>query len=396
MKTTTRKVRLGDVAHIASSLVDPREQPYRAMLHVGGANIESRTGKLIDLKTAAEEDLQSGKYVFDQSMILYSKIRPYLVKVAFPGFSGLCSADIYPLSVDSAHLDAEYLFYLLQSHEFTDYAIRGSNRAGMPKVNREHLFAYQAGLPDLNEQQRVVARVKECLRRVEEIEGLRKENAVDAVVLRSAVFADYVADLSSIDYVEAVLGDVVTDCKYGTSQKASANGNGCPVLRMGNIRDGRIETSNLKHVELSDRERKKYLLRPGDILVNRTNSLELVGKSAVFDGRPGDWVYASYLVRVRVDPTKALPQYVNAVINSRIGRAYVFSTARRAIGMVNINAKEIQRMPLPLPSIEVQTALTAKMDDAEALVEEVIHNLEGDEVKHLREAVLRKAFAGEL
>ena len=163
MNTNGKTVSLGDVAKIASSLVNPREMPYRDMVHVGGANIESHTGKLIDLRTAAEEELQSGKYVFDDSMVLYSKIRPYLAKVTLPRFSGLCSADIYPLSADGSRLDIEYLLFLLQSHDFTDYAIRGSNRAGMPKVNRDHLFAYKFNLPHLADQRRVVARIKECL-----------------------------------------------------------------------------------------------------------------------------------------------------------------------------------------------------------------------------------------
>ncbi len=142
---------LNDVCTIDSKLVDPRYEPYSDYIHVGGANIESETGKLISLKTAKEEKLISSKFPFDDSVILYSKIRPYLKKVARPDFVGLCSADVYPLS-PTGELRKDYLYYLLLSDDFTQYAISGSERAGMPKVNRPHLFAYTFTLPSLSGQ----------------------------------------------------------------------------------------------------------------------------------------------------------------------------------------------------------------------------------------------------
>ena len=115
------------------------------------------------MKTSSEEGLISGKFTFDPSMVLYSKIRPYLMKVARPDFRGLCSADIYPLSPRAGQLDRDYLFYLLLSRRFTDYANQGSARAGMPKVNCEHLFAFRTGFPSLAEQ-RSCARQLNALR----------------------------------------------------------------------------------------------------------------------------------------------------------------------------------------------------------------------------------------
>ena len=154
------RVEFSEVCAIDSKLVDPRENGYLNMLHVGGANIESFTGELQDLKTAKEENLISGKFVFDDSMVLYSKIRPYLVKVARPNFSGLCSADIYPLKPNTEKILKDYLYYVLISQDFTDYAIKGSDRVGMPKVNRNHLFAYQIPLPSLEEQKQIIAKIE--------------------------------------------------------------------------------------------------------------------------------------------------------------------------------------------------------------------------------------------
>ncbi|OGS89117.1 MAG: hypothetical protein A2061_08825 [Gallionellales bacterium GWA2_59_43] len=151
--------KLSDVCAITSTLVDPRKDEFLDLTHVGAGNIESQTGVFVELKTAREEGLISGKFLFDDSMVLYSKIRPYLMKVARPNFNGLCSADMYPLASLPNEITRDYLFYLLLSKPFTDYAIQGSARAGMPKVNREHLFEYRTWLPDVKVQKKLSAQL---------------------------------------------------------------------------------------------------------------------------------------------------------------------------------------------------------------------------------------------
>jgi type I restriction enzyme S subunit len=148
-------VELSDVCQITTKLCDPREKKYLDMYHIGGANITSFSGELFKLKTAREEKLISGKFPFDTNMVLYSKIRPYLMKVAKPNISGICSADIYPLTPNKQKITRDFLFYLLLSEQFTQYAIEGSSRAGMPKVNRNHLFNFKFHLPPLDEQEAI-------------------------------------------------------------------------------------------------------------------------------------------------------------------------------------------------------------------------------------------------
>jgi len=151
--------KLSDVCAITSTLVDPRKAEFLDLIHVGAGNIESQTGVFVELKTARDEGLISGKFLFDDSMVLYSKIRPYLMKVARPDFAGLCSADMYPLAPLPNVITRDYLFYLLLSKPFTEYAIRGSARAGMPKVNREHLFEFRVWLPNLKVQTELAAKL---------------------------------------------------------------------------------------------------------------------------------------------------------------------------------------------------------------------------------------------
>ena len=173
--------RLGNVCAITSTLVDPRKEEFIDLTHVGAANIESQTGAFIELKTAREEGLISGKFLFEDSMVLYSKIRPYLMKVARPAFSGLCSADMYPLTPLPNEITRDYLFYLLLSKPFTEYAILGSARAGMPKVNREYLFEFRTCLPSVQKQIELSAQLDALHEETQRLESLyqRKLAALD-------------------------------------------------------------------------------------------------------------------------------------------------------------------------------------------------------------------------
>jgi len=151
------RVPLGDVCSIESPQVNPTQPQFGSLPHVSGENIESTTGRLLDLRSATDDGMISGKYLFEPGDVLYSKLRPYLRKVALVDFRGICSADMYPLRADITRLDPRYLKWLLLSSEFTTYADEESRRARMPKLNREQLFAFKAPMPDLPDQQRIAA-----------------------------------------------------------------------------------------------------------------------------------------------------------------------------------------------------------------------------------------------
>ncbi len=182
--------RLGEVCSITSNMVDPTLPQFENMLHVGGGNIICETGDLVDLKTAKEEKLKSGKYLFDMGMVLYNKIRPYLKKVARPFFGGLCSADMYPLLPNSS-ITRDYLYYLLLTTQFTTYAIGESERAGMPKVNREELFAYCMEIPaSLAEQKQIAKRLDLLSQKTKALQQNYAQLIADCAEMRQAILRE--------------------------------------------------------------------------------------------------------------------------------------------------------------------------------------------------------------
>lgn len=299
---------------------------------------------------------------------------------------------IFRVEVDESKIDRDFFVYAVNSklEEMIELAHGG---VGLRHITKGKLEGIELPVPERDEQRRTVEWLRECLVRADEVEQLVAGVAADARGLEGALFHDFVQEGQvSGNWPTVELAELTTSSKYGTSSKASKAQIGVPVLRMGNIVDGYLDYSDLKYIKLAEAEKAKYLLRPGDILVNRTNSLELVGKAATFNRSDGEWVYASYLVRLRVDQEQVLPEYITAVINSRFGREYVLKTARRAIGMVNINAKEIGRFPIPVPPIDAQIAFLSRLGDARTAAQKLrACNPIGD-VAYLRAAIFRRAF----
>ena len=152
-------IKLSQACSIVSGLVNPNEAPYCNYPHIGGANIESNTGEFINVKLAKDENLISGKYFFDNTMILYSKIRPNLNKVALPSFCGICSADMYPI-IPTKGFNKIFLKFILTQKDFLEYAVSHSGRANIPKINRGDLLEYEFLSYPLSAQQEFASKIE--------------------------------------------------------------------------------------------------------------------------------------------------------------------------------------------------------------------------------------------
>lgn len=144
--------KLKDLIAIDAKMVQPNIQKYENLFHIGSDRIEKNTGKLLEYITAKEEQLVSKKFLFDNRYILYSKIRPYLNKVANVDFMGLCSADIYPVRPSNEKINKIFLWKLLLSSFFLKYTESLPSRASIPKINREELLNFEFPLPPITLQ----------------------------------------------------------------------------------------------------------------------------------------------------------------------------------------------------------------------------------------------------
>jgi len=305
----------------------------------------------------------------------------------------------FPLFVpDPQSLEPRWFHWITKTKFFWRQCDEKSHgTSGKNRIRPERFLEIEIPLPSLEEQRRIVARIEELAAKVEAAWALRQQAAEEA----EALFGETVVELFTVqpggNWQQYCLGDLTMDVRYGTSEKAHEEPLGTPVLRMGNIQDGRLDLADLKYLYLSDKEKNKLLLAPGEILVNRTNSAELVGKCAVFE-EEGEYTFASYLIRLTLDSTKADPHLVAAYINSPSGRKYMFSKRKQMTGQANVNSKTLRSMPIDLPPLAEQRRIVAYLDALQAKVEAVKQHqaATGAALDALLPSILDRAFKGEL
>ena len=249
-------------------------------------------------------------------------------------------------------LEPAYLAYWLRARK--PLLERMANGATFKEISRGTVRKLVINLPDRAEQLRIV----DLLSRAENIVRMRREAEAMAKEIIPALFLDMFGDPARNERGWDVrsVGAVIRLAEYGTSTKSSADGAGIPVIRMGNVdAGGRLSLDDLKYVVLPEQEQRKYALAAGDILFNRTNSKELVGKTGIWRG-PENAVAASYFIRVRVDEAVVAPDYFWAFMNSQHMKRVLFGTARGAIGQSNINAQELRALSIPVPPVARQRA----------------------------------------
>ena len=189
---------------------------------------------------------------------------------------------------------------------------------------------------------------------------------------------------------------VVAQVQYGSSAKTSDDADGVPVLRIGNIQRGELDWTDLKFLPTKHSEFPNLLLEVGDILFNRTNSFELVGKTAVCRVLDRPASFASYLIRLK--PSGILPELLSTYLNSPIGRSWVERVASQQVGQANVNGSKLRALGIPLPPFEEQVEMLRRLNVAFARAD----RLEAEAARaralldRLESAILAKAFRGEL
>ena len=256
---------------------------------------------------------------------------------------------------------------------------------------------FELPVPPLDKQRRIIELLEDHLSRLD-----AARESVNTSIRRSSAMVT--SSLSAIVAAESAVSPVSTvgaeaeRVEYGSSARchASPRDGDIPVLRMGNLKNGKIDPQELKFLPRDHPEFPKLLLARGDLLFNRTNSAELVGKSAVFDSATVT-SFASYLIRVRFSATVD-PRWANIVINSPQGRAHIASVATQQVGQANVNGTKLKAFPLPLPSLTRQRKLVAVheriADDAGRLSTVAEGSLSRSAV--LRRSLLAAAFSGHL
>lgn len=296
-------------------------------------------------------------------------------------------------------IDKDFLFYSLSFKVKELYS--KSHGSGMVHITKGAFLESLIPLPPLAEQGRIVAKIEELFAGIDAgVENLKSVKNQIALYRQSVLKSAFDFDASTF----SALKNLIDKVRYGTSKKCSTeeNVNSMPVYRIPNIdfKKGVLDKTDLKFASFDDSEKSSLMLKSGDILIIRSNgSLNLVGRAALVYNTDTNGLYAGYLMRLRIkDTEKLLPKFLLHFLNSGKARAYIEEKAKSTSGVNNINSEEISDLQIPVPTLAEQERIVAEIESrferADALETAVDRAL--NDAEKLKQAVLKKAFSGEL
>lgn len=314
----------------------------------------------------------------------------------------IVSSHYFLFEIDETKLIPDFLGLVIKLKQFSQQ-VKATGSTNYAAVRPYQVLEYQIPLPSIKVQRELVGQFqkKTLLAKKNIVKAKLLENQINITILKKLgvaftenvkskglTFVDYneverwtvdflrnqssISGLKNAKYPLRKVASLLEDLQYGLSLKASEEPIGIPMIRMNNIVNGDIDTSNLKYLKVNQEKISNAILEKGDLLFNRTNSKELVGKTAVFE-LAGIYTFASYLIRLKFDPAKANSHYMNILFNSEIGRRQIDLTSRQVLGQANVNSQEIKEFIFPVPEIKIQEKIVAEILSIKREIKE-LHN----------------------
>ena len=256
------------------------------------------------------------------------------------------------------NIDYSYLGNYFKSEKYREEISRRARGANINNLKNEDIDTLIIPLPTLGKQQEIAG----ILNKASECVAKRKKQLAELDLLTESVFYDMFGDpvTNEKEWKKGLIGDVCVSVNYGTSAPSIAKGK-YKYLRMNNITyNGDLNLKDLKYIDIEDKNYEKYVVRKGDLLFNRTNSKELVGKTTLIQDEE-EMIIAGYIIRVRVNNTMC-PIFVARYMNTIFIKQYLRGLCKSIIGQANINAKELQSIPMYFPPLTLQTQFANRIE----------------------------------
>lgn len=354
------------------------------------------------------DKIKKGYTHFATGDVIFAKVTPCFengkaaIVKELPNDIGAGSTEFYVLRPAIKDISVNYIFAVIKSYEFLQTGAENMTGAvGLRRVPKKFVEDFKISLPPLAEQKVISDKLDELLAQVESTKA--RLDAIPAILksFRQSVLAAAVSGklIPSVGYRVTTVGEVAQDIRYGTSKKCNYNGGVTPVIRIPNIGNRKLDVSDLKSANFSDKELDKLALQEDDLLLIRSNgSVELVAKPALVEKQYVGFLFAGYLIRIRCNQEHVLPSFLLNVLCSRVVRDVVEIGARSTSGVNNINSKELASLEFVLPSLKEQNEIVRRVDELFAFADKVEAQVNAAQarVNNLTQSILAKAFKGEL
>ncbi len=332
-------------------------------------------------------------------LIVCDGSRSGLVGKAVKGYVGSTLARI-----SAPGLIRDYLYHFVQGK----YALLNTRKkgTGTPHLNPELLKKQKLVVPDVAEQERIVARIEELFSQLDAgVETLKKTKAQLAVYQQAVLKEAFEGRLTASGPEKIVrLGDYIETPRYGTSKKCSYDDgrDRTAVYRIPNIdhKNGRISHDDIKYAQFTESELDGIRLQQGDILIIRSNgSVSLVGRAAMVCDADITGTFAGYLMRLRIsEPETLLPKFLLLFLQSHQARIYIENKAKSTSGVHNINSTEISDLQMPLYDPDTQYAIIEAIESRLSVCDSIEQTVDTalQQAEAMRQSILKDAFEGRL
>ncbi|MGL1958413.1 MAG: restriction endonuclease subunit S [Colwellia sp.] len=373
-KSNWKTYRFDEIAKNISERVDPNNTDLT--VYVGLEHIDSES--LHIKRHGTPDDVNGTKLKFYKGDIIFGRRRAYQRKAAIATWDGFCSAHALVLRAKPDVISPELFPFFLHSDLFMNRAIDISVGSLSPTINWGTLKHQEFLLPPIEQHQKLAEILwaqedqinNKCILQ-NKVDVFLESLFKDAVYSSSDKLTEFGHWASKHPVVK--LGEVIDKIQYGISE--SLDGIGLmPVLRMNNIQEGSLNTDDLKYYTPNGSELDNFLLKKGDVLFNRTNSFDLVGKTCLFE-EDVQYTFASYLIRIVTKNNLLLPSYLNFYMNTAIGLAKIRKYRTPGVSQSNINAQSLRNLLIPLPKPEFQRELMNKISKVNFTKVNLIKNI---------------------
>lgn len=382
--------------NISNGQVDPKEEPYCNMKHIGPGNIEKFTGKILYVNTAKEDMQTSGKYLFDKNDVLYGKINPQLGKVAYPQYEGICSADMYPMRADENYIKPLFLKYLLLSNDFFKYSVSVSMRTGMPKINREELNLYDFLLPTLQEQEKIASILSTVDEQIDNVDGLIEKNKE----LKKGLMQQLLTKgIGHTKFKKTEIGDIPEEWEVKKLKDLGSSiigltyspddlvgeGEGTLVLRSSNIKNSRIVFDDNKYVKANIQD--KLIVKEDDILIcSRNGSKDLIGKCALIDKKTEGCSFGAFMTIYRSHYNK----YLFNVFTSYMFKRQIYNNLGATINQITTD--NLNNFKVILPPIKEQEKIASILSKVDEKIDEYANKKQ--KLEELKKGLMQQLLTG--
>lgn len=318
------------------------------------------------------------------------------------GGGALCTSHFFLFDIDESKVLPEWLGLIFRANHLEDQLNAGARgTTGYAAVRPKHLLATEIPLPPLPEQQRIVARVKGLLAKVEEATRLREEVNGELRKLLNSTIDEF---LDGYEETSQPLAELLREgTQNGLSAKPNEDASGTPILRISaatSRKDAYVDESDAKFLRLTDNELQKFQLEEGDLLACRFNgNLHYVGRFALYRAESGQvQVYPDKLIRFRVNREVLLPEYARLALNSTRAREQIEVFCATTAGNIGISAGNLKTISIPVPPVEKQIEFITRVEGLSRHINSAgaFQDQTSTELQALPSAILAQAFAGAL